>query len=190
MNNIKIFKKAKKFGYLTAAILLATIAGQLFLPIQFPDNGLIFEVFTTVMTLVITYTYFVMLKGVEVAAHDSADEYLIAATKKFIQAVLVTCVGISFYGLLAYLLQNESFTLLLTIMVLGLLFWFGILSIKISKGFANVTDRYGKSARRAALWHKISGWLMVSVVLSPIGILTSLIADYYMWKVVSERLID
>jgi|SRR3989338_6202328 len=82
---------------------------------------------------------------------------------------------------------SSSIKLPLTFALIPLVISMGVFLILLGKDFKRLESDFGKPATRAASWNKISGWLMVIVLLSPIGALLSVIADYYMWRVLQEE---
>ena len=188
MENLKTLKIAKQSGYYTLVIILLTFVVQGYLTIILPEKTLWLAIFTTLATLVVTYTYWIMLLGVATIAGETNNQTFIVSVKSFIRAVLVTCFVVAFVGLIIELQNNEIISLVLSIMVLASLVYLGIVSLKIAKGFKVVEAKYGKTVKRAIFWHKVSGYLMISVILGLFGVLTSLIADYFMWRLVCIRL--
>ena len=122
--------------------------------------------------------------GVLALGKERKEEKLV----KHMQAVIllsvvlvVLSVVVSLQGILSTTTQ-----LILSIGYLPLFVGLGIVALLLAKDFKRLESDFGTPATKAASWHKISGWLLVTVILSPIGGLFSLIADYYMWRVLQE----
>lgn len=180
--------KAKKYGYITVFILLISFIGQIALTVLLPEEFLLGQIFITVTTLLLTYTYLVLMRGISVIAAESKNEQFIKATKQYITVIISTSGILAFYGLAIVAISNSLFTFIATSLMLLCITLLGFVSLRIAKGFESIIPVYGKSARRATYWHKIAGWLIVTVILNSIGILVSLIADYYMWRVINQRI--
>lgn len=63
----------------------------------------------------------------------------------------------------------------------------GIINIKYSKTFHTMESNF-KDAKEAAEWKGIAGWIMVTVIFAPIGLIVSYIGDWYMWRIVRDAL--
>lgn len=63
----------------------------------------------------------------------------------------------------------------------------GIYSIRVGNDFKRLQEQFGQLGLKVALWRKISGYLMASVVLFIIGMLLSFVADYYMWRLLQKH---
>lgn len=62
----------------------------------------------------------------------------------------------------------------------------GAINLRLATDFTRLAAEY-QYATKASFWNRISGWIMVTVVFAPIGSLISVIADYFMWRVVVQK---
>lgn len=183
MNSIEKIKKAKMFGVVGAVMVVVTLGLSFFVTAYYENAsyGILYLV-DIVTSLALTFLYALFLDGVKEIAKISGNSAFKENVKLFYWASLVTGVIAAFLppGPVLNPIVGVVFAVVLAVVL-------GLVSIRISKGFKEI-ERYGKYSSRAAKWHKVTGYLMVTIIFSPIGALTSLIADFYMWKVLSEHL--
>lgn len=188
MDKTKTLESAKKHGYILVIVTIVTLTLQAYFSEAFSDNLMLFCIASSVGTLTIAYPYIRMLQGIEVIANESEDQFFILSTTRFIK---ITIIGTAVFVILIWsewLLGEKMGSLLSLISTLGIMVYLGGTTLKISKGFLSLQPEYGKLAKQTSYWHKVSGYLMVSVILSIIGIVLSLVADYFMWKLICQRL--
>lgn len=178
---------ARKSGVATFWILILSFIIAFFLAFfQKKDTQLWADLISAIFTLVTTVTYTIFLFGVLDLAKRSSDLGFVKNTKIFIY-LGVACGLIASVTSLSSLIPI-SILLLLLVPELVLFFALGVMAIRIAPNFKALESTVGIAAQRAAKWHKVSGWLIVSVVLFPFGLMLSLVADFYMWKVLGEYL--
>ena len=188
MKDINVLEKAKKHGYYSLVILLISYAAQAYLGYKFPEETLWFSVVTAIGMIIVLYTYRTMMLGILAMAEESTDQNFILSTKSFIKTTIISCLVIAFVMVVFELISTELVAFVSFISIVAMLVYLGMASLKISKGFTALEEKYAKTAKRAVFWHKITGYLLVSVILSIIGMITSLVADYFMWRLICMRL--
>jgi hypothetical protein len=187
MQNLKLIK-AKKFGIICLLLLLVEIAVLATTYTIFDEKNLLQALIVCVFTLVILYTYLEMLKGIEFIAEESKNQNFIKNYQSFKIAIIITGIYFAFSDLVDVIAQNEIISFAVLILTLLTFLYLGIVSLFLAKSFSELDATLTKYAKQAAFWNKLSGVLFVSVLFGVFGALTSLIADFYMWKVISEKL--
>jgi hypothetical protein len=188
MSNNNILETAKRQGYTSALILVITFIIQGYLTYRFPDDTLLFAVISGVAMIIVLYTYRLMMLGILAMAEESKDQNFTSSTLGFIKATVISCIVLAFVGIVAELIPTKVVSLISLISTVAMLVYLGVASLRISKGFTVLEGKYTETAKRTVFWHKVTGYLLVTVILSLVGLITSLIADYFMWRLISMRL--
>lgn len=142
--------------------------------------GLIFYLF-------VCLAYFVFLLAVRSIVNLTGDVAFVHRMRDFLVATIVGCLSMALSMTPALLpaTLNEIFGLL-SIVFIAIL---GIVSIRLAPYFDKLENNRARYGKKASRWLRISGWLMATVILSFIGVFASLIADFYMWRLIkNERL--
>lgn len=181
----EILLKAKNYGVITAGLVILSWVLQIAVGIYRPGDKWGLAVVTIFCMAAVAHTYLIMLDGITAIAQERQIETFIRSVLNFIRATILSVVALIFSTLLDVISSDGSLALVSILIAVVPLVYLGIVSLEIAKDFKQLE---GQPAHRAALWHKIAGILMVSIVLIPLGILVSLLADYYMWRVISDRL--
>jgi|SRR3989344_6001396 len=145
------------------------------------------DVVGLIIYLAVCATYLVLLLAVQEIVKSVGDAMFAHRMRDLLVAMVIS------YFLLAPLVAPlfvpdllEKIFGLVAIVLIAIL---GIVSIRIAPFFDKLEGDRAEYGRKVARWLKISGWLMATVILSIIGVLASLIADFYMWRLVKrERL--
>lgn len=179
--------RAVRRGKLHGLICLLLVVPYLFVTgarIFYPENlPLSLVEFLISVGIFVTYTFFLL--GILAIAKERKNSRFIKNVRCFVLFYVLMLLLTLLSGFLS--LDSAILALGFLVSLLILFVIFGILSIRLAKDFQELTTDYGEPARKAAKWNKIAGYLLISVVLTLIGAFLSLIADYYMWRVLQKR---
>lgn len=180
-NGIQQVKLGIKSGIITLVlVLISTILYSV--AIFYPGRGI--EIIGSILSVATLIAYIVMLKGVRALAKEVPDESL----DKNLKTVMILS-GIAILPSVFISMPNviPSMALVSMLAYIFVVFVAGLYSLKLSRDFRRLVDILGISSSKAARWHKISGWLMVTIIPLVLGIVLSFIADYYMWRLLRDR---
>ena len=193
--NDSAIKRGKTVGfyYLVVLLPLSIISG--FATSIFPENTLL-SLSNNFVFIVMTVAYFLFLWGVVVLGKNEGDETFVHHMKIFIWVsvglMIVPFILGFFLGLFAPSFSEDPsshplFLVLTLVAAIVALAAIGVISLYLAKDFERMERSLGEDAREASKWFRISGYLTLSVILSPIAAFLSIFADYYMWKLLRER---
>lgn len=182
---IENVKMGKIFGIVCAVLFLPGFL--IALPIVlYPDN-ITFRIIAFALYIGIFVSYVLFLIGILAIVKERADNVFVRDIKAFILLSIVVGLIVSVTGSFDNLISPGlliAFDILNIVLIMGV----GIVAIRLGKDFKRLEDSFGKIATSAAKWHKISGWLMATIILSIVGVFISLIADIYMWLILKRHL--
>jgi hypothetical protein len=181
--SLEMVKKANKKGVLCAWALLAVVVLQLVVWFLFSFEGLMMSATIIVGVIILGYLYYEFLKGFVPISLKTGDLKFQSNVNLFIKIMILSCLALISIEVAKVIFELASTSLFMVTANIVVYFVLGIVSLKISKSFTDNKQELGVCAEQAALYHKVAGWLLVTVILGFVGILASLIADYYMWKV-------
>lgn len=164
--------------FLVIASMVLSVPGAFFQD-NFYLQGLL-----SVVGLGILATYTMLLLGILKVAEETGDNRFINDVWVFIITGVVC--GLILNVFYFPTLFSPSVLATAAIIMVVTFFLLGIYSIRLSKDFSKLNQSIGPFALKAARWYKISGWLIVTLILLPIGFLLSLVADYYTWKMLKK----
>ena len=175
--NRQTIVRARSMGVATLALFVLTLVLEAVKSIY--PGVLPLELFVIAIGVLGCVAYALFVYGL--VPMGMAQNSRIAKTGKLF-AILSLVFGVVLTLITPPLVPVELIDMVVLPLMILTLFVFGILSIRISKDVKDFEPTLGTVAKRAALWNRIAGWLMVTLVLSPVGAVLSLIADYYMWR--------
>jgi hypothetical protein len=169
--------------------ILCLIALVAMLIVTFVSGGaaksVIGDLVALVIYLFVCVTYFVFLLAIQTIAKSVGDAVFVHRIRDFLAASIIGCLFMA--PLMTPLLLPDSLEKILVLVSVVVVAILGIVSIRIAPSFDKLEGNRAEYGRKAARWLKISGWLMATVILSFIGIFVSLIADFYMWRLVKQE---
>jgi len=137
------------------------------------------------IAVVLVATYVMLLLGVKEVAEQVEDAKLASNLQILI---ILSVATFPLFALNAPLGTISGFAgQVAGILSLVMLIALGLIALRLAKDFRRAQEVLGSTSKHAARWHAISGYLMVSILLSPIGLLLSLVADFFMLKLLYER---
>ena len=172
----------KKAGVVTAVFVVISLITQFTLPTIYAGAFWVDALLASVY-VIICVSYILFLAGLRGLAKGSESVKYTNALSFFTWTTVIASI-VSFPTFFPNLMPLFVLTALSLIFVV-LLVVMGIASLKLAPGFSTISRN--PWTPKASMWLKISGWLMATVILLPIGALLSLIADYYMWKALSHE---
>ena len=185
MENNQKTHQAIKRGLFWAPIYLFLFIPFIILPFiaSWYPNNLIIKILLFIVYWGNLIIGILLYLGIRALGKERNDKKLVTHIHSLIvlsAAVVALLAGMSLLGIVLIPVQ------LILMVGLPLLLGFGIVFLLLAKDFKRLESDFGVPATKAAVWHKISGWLSISIILSPLGGLFSLIADYYMWRVLQQ----
>lgn len=170
------------------------VCAVLFLPgfliaipiVLYPDN-ITFRTIAFALYIGIFISYVLFLMGILAIVKERADKVFVKDIKAFILLSIVAGLLVSVTGSFDNLI-SPNLLLALDIFNIILIMGVGIVAIRLGKDFKRLENSFGKIATDAAKWHRISGWLMATIILFIVGVFISLIADIYMWLILKRHL--
>jgi len=177
------FLRGEVAGIICVLALIGCLAAQYLL-------GGISESVTGAIVVLIFYfiicvAYVLLLFAVQEIVKSVGDATFVRRMRDFLAASVI---GFFFLApLVSPILFPELLIQVLALVSIVVVAVFGIVSIRIAPFFGKLEGERAQSGKKTALWLKISGWLMATVVLSFVGGFASLIADFYMWRLVRQE---
>lgn len=173
----------KNAGYLVLLFVLLefphALAGHLY------DYTGFLQTLGFLVELAIGLSYVLVLYGVREVALQIGDKVLVRHLDFTVWlSVVLTPLAAASPLLEPFSELGAQILLLITLLVFGVV---GVVAILLSHDFRRTQEQLGVVSKRIACWHAVSGYLMVTIILSPLGILLSLVADLYMWKLLRDR---
>jgi len=145
------------------------------------------DVVSLVIYVIVCVTYLALLLAVQEIVKSVGDVVFVHRMRVFLFVVVATY--LLFAPLTTPFFVPDWLEAILVFVAIVLTAIFGVVSIRVAPFFDKLEGRRAEYGRKAARWLKISGWLMATVILSVFGAIASLVADFYMWRLVrSERL--
>ncbi len=143
------------------------------------------DVVSLVIYLVVCITYTIFLISVNEIVKSVGNSIFTRRMRQFFWAVVISCFFVS--PLLIPILLPDLFEEIMVLVFILITSILGIMSIRVAPFFDKFENDQNNYGRKTAKWLKISGWLQATVILSIVGGALSLVADFYMWKLVKQE---
>lgn len=148
-------------------------------------KSVIGDVTALIIYLVVCATYFTVLLSVQEIVKSVGGPAFVKSMRDFLIATVASCLLMA--PLLPPLLVPDLLEKILGLVAVILVVILGVVSIRVAPFFDKLEGKRAEYGKKASRWLKISGWLMATVILSVVGVLASLIADFYMWRLVKQE---
>lgn len=174
--------RAKNAGIVCLVIFILSIFVSI---IAGTGKNIAFDLINLGIYAGVSISYVVMLLGLKPISQEKNDQQLLNAVNQFIWVCIVFYV-VSAPMLMQSFLPSEVLKIfaLLCLVIYAVT---GVFSIRLGNNLKRLEVDYGRIAKNASLWSRVSGWLAVSFILLPLGLILSCVADYFMWRLLKER---
>lgn len=183
-NVIQKVRLGKNAGIICLILSVLDLVMSFFIDANKPD--IFTESIQFIISVGLTITYSLLLLGIYTIVKERNDQQFIKDIKNFLTITIIIGVIVAVTSFSRLITPTILITLAIVYFTLGV--GAGIVAIRLAKDFQRLETQYGNYAHQASRWHKISGWLLATILLLPLGGLLSIIADYYMWKVLQQYL--
>lgn len=165
--------------------LLLLIPGMIVGAIPGFEESVLLQAISFVIFILSSIAFILLVLGVRAIASGRKEENFLKNAHAFLALSLALCVVsafVSFPDLLSPLMTFFLFAGMI-ILIIG----FGVVSIRMGRDLKRLAPELGYYAEKASFWSRLSGWLIVTIVLGFVGLFLTLIADYYLWRLVQQE---